>query len=102
MIVELRTYTLVADGVREWERLYRELGREAQLRHLPRLLGYYTSEIGQLNQVISLWEYDSYEERAQSRAALWQDAGWLAFAERVKPLIVEQECSLLRALDVQA
>jgi len=98
MIVEQRIYNLVVDGISEWERHYVSEGREAQLRHLPSPIGYYASEFGALNQVVSLWGYESLEHRSQCRAALAADPDWLAFVAKVKPLIVSQENRLLRPI----
>lgn len=40
------------------------------MKTLGRLLGYFITEIGELNAVVHLWGYDSFEERARRRAAL--------------------------------
>jgi hypothetical protein len=95
MIVDHRTYNLVVGGVPKYFELYEQYGREAQLRILPRLLGYYTTEVGQLHQVVHLWGYDSFEQRAERRKALFADENFRLFVEKSAPLIVSQENKLL-------
>merc|ERR1712223_1609010 len=41
-----------------------------------KLLGYWTVELGGLNQVTHLWEYDSYSHRAGVRAKLGGHQQW--------------------------
>ena len=54
-------------------------GLAVQKRILGHLVGYYSVEVGPLNQVVHLWAYDSLDERAKRRAALWADPEWLAY-----------------------
>ena len=68
MIVEQRTYTLFPGKTLEYLRLYESEGMAIQTRILGRLVGYFTTEIGPLNQIIHMWGYDSFEERARRRA----------------------------------
>lgn len=86
MIVEKRTYTFHPGKVQEFLELYEREGLEVHTRYLP-LAGYYTSDIGMLNQVITLWQYASMAEREEKRAALYADPAWIAFAPKTTPLI---------------
>jgi hypothetical protein len=63
MLHELRTYTLVPGGVREYLRLYNEAGRQVQTELLGRLISLMQTESGDLNQLIYLWAFDDYEDR---------------------------------------
>ncbi|KAK8397813.1 hypothetical protein O3P69_004541 [Scylla paramamosain] len=64
-VYELRTYTVYADKMREFLDL---TTKEFHLRTVhSKLVGYWTSEIGGLNQVVHIWEYGSLSERAVSR-----------------------------------
>lgn len=95
MIVEMRIYTLTFGSTGRYFDLYREFGQAIQWRILSEPLGYYATEVGALNQVVHLWRYASFEERTARRARLWQDAGWLAFAGKIAPLVVAQESRLM-------
>jgi hypothetical protein len=95
MIVEQRTYTLQVGKVPEYLKLYEAEGLAIQTRILPRMVGYYTTEIGPLNQIIHMWGYDSFEERTRKRAELGADPGWQAYVAKIRPLILSQETKIL-------
>ncbi|HEX7688282.1 MAG TPA: NIPSNAP family protein [Burkholderiaceae bacterium] len=94
-LVEQRIYTLVPGGTAEYIRVYEECGRGVQERILGRMLGYYTREVGELNQLIYLWEFDSMDERASRRERLLADPDFKVFRGRIRHLMVRQENSLL-------
>ena len=95
MIVEERIYTLYPGKVPEYMKHYESEGLAVQTRHLPRMVGYFTTEIGPLNQVIHMWGYDSLDQRAERRAALGADPAWAAYVAKIRPLIVTQESKIL-------
>jgi hypothetical protein len=95
MIVEMRTYTLQPGSTPRYFKLYADKGLAIQKSHLGHLVGYYSVEIGGLNKVVHLWAYDSFEERAKRRAAMWADAGWVAYVREVEPLVLNQENQIL-------
>lgn len=97
MIYEERTYALKAGAVPRWYELYQEKGLEVQKRILGNLVGYFMTEIGTLNQIVHIWAYDSMDDRAKRRAALYQDAKWLEFVAAVgkEGLIVKMENRIL-------
>src|ERR1700676_5120653 len=95
MIVEQRTYTLFPGKTLEYLRLYESEGMAIQTRILGRLVGYFTTEIGTLKQIIHMWCYDSFEERARRRAEMAADAGWKAYIAKIQPLIHTQESKIL-------
>jgi hypothetical protein len=95
MLVEQRTYDILPARVPDFYALYQAEGMVVQIRHLGRMLGYYSSEFGTLNQIVHLWGYDDLQERATRRAALFADAEWQAYFAKVLPLIVRQESRIL-------
>ena len=71
MIVEERCYVLHSTWtVGDYLEVFRRDGLELQREHLGGLLGYFTTEVGELNAIVSLWEYASFEDRMRRRAAL--------------------------------
>lgn len=95
MIVEMRTYTLAIGATARYFKLYGEKGLLVQTRFLGHLVGYYSVEVGELNRVIHLWGYSSFEDRAVRRAAMWADPEWLAYVRDAAGLVIEQKSELL-------
>lgn len=94
-LVEQRIYTLVPGGTAEYVRVYEECGRAPQERILGRMLGYYTRDVGELNQLVYLWPFDSADERHRRRTALLADPEFKVFRGRTRHLLVRQENTLL-------
>lgn len=95
MFVEQRIYSLVPGGTAEYIRLYEECGRAVQERILGPMLGYYTRDIGELNQLVYFWSFDSMDERTRRRAELMADAEFKVFRGKIRHLVVKQENTLL-------
>ena len=75
MIVEMRTYTIQPGSTPEYFNVYETMGMEAQKEILGHMVGYYATEIGELNQVVHMWAYESFEHRAEARKQ-FQSIGW--------------------------
>lgn len=95
MIVEERTYCLAAGKMGEYLRLYEEKGVDIQKRILGNMIGYFSSDIGELNCVVHMWGYDSMEERTRRRAILQADEGWKAYLPHILPLIQTMQNRIL-------
>ena len=95
MLIEERIYTLRPVATGEYLRLYEAEGLAIQKRILGRMVGYFVSEIGPLNQLIHMWAYDSFEDRMRRRAALLADPGWQGYIAKIKDLLLHQESKLL-------
>lgn len=96
MLVEERTYTTHPGKYREYLALYEAEGLEIQHRILGRMVGYYYSDIGDLNQIVHLWAYESLDERAERRTRLLADPGFKAYVARMLPLLQAQHSRILR------
>ncbi len=74
MIIEMRTYTLQPTTLAEAEKRFGEAlpSREKY----SKLAAFWHSEVGPLNQIIHVWAYDSFEHRAEVRAAAAKDPNW--------------------------
>ncbi|MBC8752272.1 MULTISPECIES: NIPSNAP family protein [Paraburkholderia] len=95
MIIEHRTYTLHPGKTATYFSLYTSEGLAIQLEYLPRPIGYYTTELGTLNQIVHMWAYDDLSDRAQRRAHLKKDPRWLNYVDKILPLIQHQESKIL-------
>jgi len=96
MFVEERVYTFAPGKSGEFAKLHEAEGRAAQERHLGPAVGYYYTEIGQLNQVVSLWAYPTLDERNARRERLSQDPAWGPFLAKGRPFFVAQETRILK------
>lgn len=97
MIVEQRTYRVKAGAVRHYLRTYEhEGGLELQKKYLGRLVGYFSTEIGPLNEIVHLWAYDDLNDREQRRAALSADPKWQEYAPKIFQYIETQESKILK------
>jgi len=95
VIVEQRDYHVYTDKLNELVALYENEGIELQQRYLGRLVGAFTTDIGQLSMYTHIWAYDDYDDRARRRAELQADDAWKAFLAKIQPLIHTQENRIL-------
>jgi hypothetical protein len=95
MIVEKRTYRFHPGKVQEFLTLYEREGLPIHTKYLP-LIGYFVSDIGPLNQVITMWGYASMADREEKRAKLYADPKWIAFGPKTTPLIQKMESMILK------
>lgn len=95
MIVEQRTYTLQIGAAPKYLALYEAEGLAIQRGILGRLVGYFSSDIGALHQIVHMWAYKDYAEREQRRAVLNADAAWKAYIPKVRELQIAQENKIL-------
>ena len=103
MIVDHRTYTLHPGKMNEYVDRYEREGLAVQSRHLGAPLGWYISmDIGQLNQVVHMWGYESLDDRAQRRAKLAADPEWTEFLKKQTPLIQRMENKILMPAKLMA
>ncbi|PDT30786.1 NIPSNAP family protein [Rhizobium sp. L9] len=95
MIVEHRTYRITPGQLHNYMKLYEEEGLELQSRHLGDPIGWYFTDIGVLNSVIHLWQYQDINDRARRRSVLAADSAWHAYLPKVTPLIQEMRSEIL-------
>jgi hypothetical protein len=95
MLVEQRIYTLHPGKAAEWIKIYEAEGMQHQVPAQGRMIGYFTTEFGGLNQVIHMWGYASVEDRLARRGALFANAAWNAFLAKVRPFLITMENKLL-------
>lgn len=95
MIIEKRTYTLHPGAMGEFLALYEAEGLPLHLKYLT-MLGYFVSDIGQLNQIVNLWGYESMAERDEKRAELYSDPEWITFGPKTTGYIATMENMILK------
>ncbi len=99
MIVEQRTYTLKPLRTQDFLALYEHAALPLQKKYLGHLLGFFTSEIGPLNQVVHLWGFESLAERERRRREMEQDPAWPLYLKALRELdvVLTQETKMLRS-----
>jgi hypothetical protein len=95
MIVEERTYTLKPARIVVLVVLVHRAGLAIQKRILGNLIGYFHTEIGELNRVVHLWGYDSLAEREKRRKALFEDKDWLEYLKQSPDIVVDMQSRIL-------
>jgi len=96
-IYELRTYDVVVGKMAEVVALYKTEGWPALEKHPPRLVSYFTGDIGALNQLVHLWKFDDDTDRRAFWAGVFADAEFMAFAAKLRPMLAHQDNKLLMA-----
>ena len=96
-VYELRIYTITVGKLPEVVELYSKQGWPALEKYQDKLVGYFTSDIGTLNQLTHLWKFDDDADRRRHWAAVFADDDFMAFARQLRPLVQLQENKLLAA-----
>jgi hypothetical protein len=95
MFVDERIYSLHAGQVPVFLKLYEEEGMECQVRILGKMVGYYYTDFGPLNQIVHMWGYESLDDRFERRKRLQASPEWQSYAKKMRPLVVNVENKLL-------
>ncbi|MEO5695729.1 MAG: NIPSNAP family protein [Burkholderiaceae bacterium] len=96
-IYEMRTYTVVVGKMADVVTLYETEGWPALQKQPNKLVGYFTGDIGALNQLVHLWKFDDDADRRAFWSSVYGDADFMTFARQLRPLLVSQENKLLLA-----
>jgi hypothetical protein len=95
MIYEMRTYGMKVGSVPVYLQLVEEEGIQIQKGHLGDLVGYFSTEIGQLNEIVHIWAFADLADRAARRTRLAADPGWQRFEPKIQALIDTMENKIL-------
>jgi hypothetical protein len=99
MIYELRTYTVKPGTLGDMVKAASTVSRDIRGNDYGKLEGYWSSEIGPLNQVMHLWSYGDFAERARLRAELAKNPRWTSeYTPLIYPLLMRQDVRLLNAI----
>jgi NIPSNAP len=96
MIYELRTYTVRQGTLPEVIKNSGTVSRAIRKDDYGKLEGYWSTEIGPLNQVMHLWSYSDLNERARLRAELAKNPRWgKEYLPLIRPHLLRQDIRLL-------
>ena len=96
MIIDHRTYTVHHGRMGEYLERYERLALPIQLRHLGKLIGYYVSDIGPLNQVVHIWAYRDIADREARRERMAKDPAWKEFTKGNAGTFAAQEIKIMK------
>lgn len=92
--IEHRIYTLKPGTTHRYLEIYGADGFAIHETHAP-CAGFYYTEAGALFQLISMWRFDSFEQRLERRAELNARTDWIARMEKLSPLVDRIESKFL-------
>ena len=97
-IYELRTYNIKPECMKPFVDLSLE---KFHIRtQFSVLHGYFTAEIGGINQVVHIWEYDNYVHRASVRKELAGNQDWISqYFSKILPMMTTQTNVGMMSLD---
>lgn len=96
MIVDHRTYTLIPGKLPAFLKLYSEKAYAVQSKHLGMPVGWYVSmDIGELNQVVHMWQYEDLQDRADRRAKLASEPVWQEYLAEGLPMMQSMQNKIL-------
>ncbi len=99
MIVELRIYKIKPGEVQNFINIYDKEIREIHTKILGNQLGFFYTEVGNVNEVVHLYGYESFEDREKRRNKLTNTPQFQTYIVKVKNLIVDMKNQLMNPTD---
>jgi hypothetical protein len=96
MYVEERIYTLHPGKLAPFLKVYEEKGSDIQKKILGNRIGWYVTDIGELNLVVHLWAYQSLDDRDRRRAELMKDPVFQEYLAAATPFIAKMENRIMK------
>ena len=96
MIIEMRTYTIKPGELQNFITIYDKEIRDIHTKILGNQLGFFYTEVGNVNEVVHLYAYDSFEDRQSRREILAKSPEFHAYLSKVKDIIVDMKNQLMR------
>ncbi len=96
-LYEKRTYSVTVGQMAQVTRLYVSEGFPAmQAGGFDRkLVGYFTSDTGELHQLVHLWKFDDDADRRRHWQGLGAYPAFQNFVAQLRPLLLKQDVQLL-------
>ncbi len=95
MIIDHRTYTIAHGRNKEYLALFEAEGLPVQMEHLGNLIGYFTTAVGPVNEIVHLWGYESLADMEQRRKARDADPRWGEYKRKSAGMLVDQRNKIL-------
>jgi predicted sulfurtransferase len=95
MIIEMRTYTIKPGELQNFIAIYDKEIRDIHVKILGNQLGFFYTKVGNVNEVVHLYAYDSFEDRQSRRKILSKSPEFHAYLSKVKDIVVDMRNQLM-------
>lgn len=96
MIFDHRTYTIHPGKMNDFLEAYGNQGYPLQKKYLGVCRGWFVSmDIGALNQIVHIWQFEDLNDRAERRKLMAADPGWGMYLAVASPFIQAMENKIL-------
>lgn len=95
MLIEYRAYTLQLGAEELFWEAQRERGEQGLRAIFERLIGVFASRSGPMDQIVSLYRYDSFEDWHSRLHGIYGQARLQPYFRVIRPLIVRQQSQFL-------
>jgi hypothetical protein len=95
MLFDVRTYDIEPGRLKEFVDVWGAYAKPVADRHGLELVGFFTSRIGRLNQVLIVWKYQDLAHFEKCRAERDADPGWSEYRRQYGNMIVRQEDKIM-------
>jgi hypothetical protein len=92
-VYEFRNYRAKPGGVPQWLKLF--TGALEVREKYSKIVGLWTTEAPQVNEVCHIWAYPDLNARAAVRAEVAKDPGWQEFVKRTTDLLEEMHSTVM-------
>jgi len=97
MYFEMRIYTIRPGMLSDYMSHFENIGLPI-IKRYAELVGYWYTDIGDLNQVIHIWRYESLDQRTARRKKLFEDREWQSkFLPDAMRMLEKQENRIMHA-----
>ena len=102
MIYELRTYQLVVGGLPDYLEVARTKILPCIAEYGLKPVGFWYTEMGQLNEVVHLWAYNDLNERQEKWGKWARDPRRTEVIGKLRSIVVSQSNKILSPTDFSA
>ena len=95
----MRTYKIRPGELQNFIKIYDEEIREIHTKILGNQIGFFYTEIGDINEVVHLYGYESYEDRQARRITLSKQPEFISYLNKVKNIIIDMQNKLMIPTD---
>lgn len=97
-VYELRTYRTHAGKTAEWLGHFRDILPVRE--KYSKIVGLWSTDVAQLNQVVHLWAYSDLNHRAEVRGKVMQDPEWKTFLGKGTALLADMQSQIMIPTEV--